>query len=187
MERQILSSLPLNDDEKSALIGVPKQPISAYDGINRSNLLKAKALLEQAGFGYRQGHLIDPSGKPVRIEILLVDDQYEAIILPYITHLKRLGIQASLRRVDNASYIHRKRHYDFDMIIDRFMQGNAPGAEQAYLWGSASADEIGNQNTIGIKSAAIDQLIDRLTQADTRADIVRHARVLDRLLLAGGI
>ncbi|WP_114801084.1 extracellular solute-binding protein [Moraxella canis] len=185
MERQILSSLPLNDDEKSALIGVPKQPISTHDGINRSNLLKAKALLEQAGFSYRQGHLIDPSGKPVRIEILLADDQYEAIILPYITHLKRLGIQASLRRVDNASYIHRKRHYDFDMIIDRFMQGNAPGAEQAYLWGSASADEIGNQNTIGIKSAAIDQLIDRLTQADTRADIVRHARVLDRLLLAG--
>ncbi|MFC0819572.1 extracellular solute-binding protein [Moraxella marmotae] len=184
-ERQILLSLPLNHDEKSALDGVPRQPMSDGDGINRANLLTAKHLLQQAGFYYQQGQLMDKTGKAVRLEILVADDKYQTILLPYLNNLKRLGIQASVRRVDNASYIHRKRHYDFDMIIDSFMQGNSPGIEQAYLWGSAAADEIGNQNTAGIKSAAIDEIITRLSQADNRTDIVRYTHVLDRLLLAG--
>ncbi|WP_126331127.1 extracellular solute-binding protein [Moraxella cuniculi] len=184
-EHEVLLSLPLNNDEKSALDGVPVQPVSTGDGINRANLLAAKSLLQQAGFVYQNGWLYDKTGKQLSVEILVADDKYQAILLPYLNNLKRLGLQAKLKRLDKASYINRKRQYDFDMIIDEFMQGNAPGAEQSYLWGSQSARQVGNQNTIGIQSAAIDELIVRLVQADNREQIVLYTKVLDRLLLAG--
>lgn len=184
-ELVILQSLPLSEIEQSALDGVPTQPVSAGDGINRDNLLKARQLLLQAGFGYQNGQLIDQQGKVVSIEILVADDKHQAILLPYVKNLQRLGFDASIRRMDNASYLARKRAFNFDMIIDSFMQGNAPGAEQAYLWGSAAADEMGNQNTIGIKSHAIDAIITKLAQATTRHDVEIYAKVLDRLLLAG--
>ena len=184
-ELAVLQALPLNQDEQSAIIGVPSQPVSAGDGINRDNLLKARALLLDAGFTYQDGKLHDKNGQAVRLEILVQDDQYQAVLLPYITHLKRLGIDARLRRMDSSSYLHAKRAYEFDMIIDSFMQGNSPGAEQGYLWGSASADEAGNQNTIGIKSAAVDAVIAKLSKATSRQEIELYAKVLDRLLLAG--
>lgn len=184
-ELAVLQGLPLNLDEQSALMGVPIQPVSMGDGINRDNLLKARALLLDAGFTYQDGKLHDKDGQAVRLEILVQDDQYQAVLLPYITHLKRLGIDARLRRMDGSSYLHAKRAYEFDMIIDSFMQGNSPGAEQGYLWGSASADEAGNQNTIGIKSAAVDAVIAKLSKATSRQEIELYAKVLDRLLLAG--
>lgn len=184
-ELAVLQALPLNQDEQSAIKGVPNQPVSNGDGINRTNLLKARALLLDAGLSYHNGKLHDKDGQVVRLEILAQDDKYQAVLLPYIAHLKRLGIDARLRRMDSSSYLHAKRAYDFDMIIDSFMQGNSPGAEQGYLWGSKSADEAGNQNTIGIKSAAIDSVIDKLSKATSRDETILYAKVLDRLLLAG--
>lgn len=184
-ELAVLQALPLNTDEQSAITGVPVQPISIGDGINRTNLLKARALLLDAGFYYHQGKLYDTQGQVVRLEILVQDDKYQAILLPYIAHLKRLGIDARLRRMDSSSYLNAKRAFEYDMIIDSFMQGTSPGAEQSYLWGSKAADEAGNQNTIGIKSAAIDKVIDKLTQASSKDEIQLYAKVLDRLLLAG--
>lgn len=183
-EMAILQTLPLNDDEKSALDGVPVPPISSGDGNNRQNLLKARQLLLQAGLTYYNGQLWHKN-QPVSVEILVSDDKQQHLLLPYVANLQRLGIAARIRRVDLASYTERKRNYDFDLLIDSFMQGNAPGAEQAYLWGSKSAQQIGNQNTIGIQSQAVDLVIDRLSKANTRQEIVLYAKVLDRLLLSG--
>ncbi len=184
-ERLILNALPLNDYEKSALDGVARQPTSAGDGINRANLLKARDLLVAAGYTVTDSKLIDRQGNAVTLKILIDDDKHLPALLPYQANLKRLGIDVHILRLDAASYVAHKRRYDFDMLIDSFMQGSSPGAEQAYLWGSAAADTIGGANTIGIKSAAIDMLINKLSKLNNQADIERHARVLDRLLLAG--
>lgn len=184
-ERSVLESLPLNKDEKSALDGVPTQPISTGDGVNRTNLLKARELLLSAGLIYRGGRLMDKKGNVARLEILVDSDEHQAILLVYLQNLKRLGFDARIRRVDNASFVVRKRHFDYDMMIDSFMQGNSPSVEQSYLWGSKSADEKGNQNTIGIKSQAVDETISKLVQAKDRKEIVLYAKVLDRLLLSG--
>lgn len=182
-EREILASLPLNEDEKTALLGIPK---TLTDNSSlRERLLTARQLLLQAGFFYRAGQLFDTQGNRASIEILLADDKYQAIILAYKKNLSRLGFLVTIRRMDTASYLHKKRQFEYDMIVDEFMQGNSPGVEQAYLWGSQSANQIGNQNTIGIQSDAIDELINRLTQAKTRQEIEWYAKVLDRLLLAG--
>lgn len=184
-EKQVLLQLPLSKNEQSALIGVPSQPVSDGSGYNRNNLLAARQLLLEAGFSYRQGQLVDKQGKIVHLEILVADDKYQPILLAYLNNLKRLGIQARIRRVDNASYIEQKRRFAFDMIIDEFMQGNSPAGEQLFLWGSKAAQEAGNQNTIGVQSAAIDAVIDKLIHAQTQSQTVLYTKVLDRLLLSG--
>lgn len=184
-ELEILQKLPLNTDERSALYGVPKPAVSDGDGFNRQNLLKARQLLLDSGFVYRDGQLLDKHDNIATIEILVADDKYQAILLAYQRNLTRLGFVVRIRRMDNASFLTKKRAFDYDMLIDSFMQGSSPGAEQAYLWGSQSAEQAGNQNSIGIKSQAVDKVIEQLVQAKTREQVVLYTKVLDRLLLAG--
>lgn len=160
-------------------------PKSNADGFNRENLLKARALLLQAGFYYQNGKLYDKNHNPAKFEILLTGDQLNRIILPYVRHLRRLGFDVNIRGVDAPQYLERVRKFDYDMIVDVFAQSNSPGAEQAYLWGSQSADEQGNQNSAGIKNPAIDKVIDKLIKAQNRDEIILYTKVLDRLLRAG--
>lgn len=183
-EQRVLVSLPLNKDEQSVW-EVPFLPQGMGDGINRENILNARQLLLQAGFYYQQGRLYDKMGKPVRVDILVKDHQYGPLLFAYTQQLGKLGVMAEVRQVDHATYLAKKRTFDYDMMIEEFMQGNSPGAEQAYLWGSQSADEQGNANIIGIKSEAVDKVIDLLSSAQTRQEVILYTKVLDRLLLSG--
>ena len=56
-------------------------------------------------------------GKPLNVEILSFEEGFDRIILPYIKNLKRIGVDASLRRVDPAQYERRMKSFDFDMSI----------------------------------------------------------------------
>lgn len=160
-------------------------PKSLGDGFNRDNLLKARQLLLQAGFAYRHGQLYDKHGKLASFEILLASDDQNRIVLPFVRNLKRLGFVVNMRTADRPQYLERLRRFDYDMIVDVFAMGSSPGAEQAYFWGSKSADEEGNQNSAGIKNQAIDVVIDKLIKSKNRDDIILYSKVLDRLLKAG--
>lgn len=162
-----------------------QMPKSSADGFNRQNLLTAKKLLLDAGFYYKDGRLYDLQGRQASFEILVVDESQSRIILPFVNNLKRLGFVPTIRQADRPQYMQRVRAFDFDMIVGVFAQSLSPGAEQRYLWGSQSADEVGNQNTAGIKNVAIDSVIEKLVLAQNRQDIILYSRVLDRLLRAG--
>lgn len=183
-ERAILANSPLNDDEKSSIDGITPLPVSDGAGHNRANLMQARELLLSAGFEYQDGRLTK-QGQPVGFEILLGDDKHDALMLAYAHHLQKLGMSVRLRHLDNAGFLTKKRAFDYDMMIDGFMQGSSAGAEQAYLWGSKSAQEQGNANTIGIQSQAVDEVIDKLIHAKSDEQMVQYTKVLDRLLLAG--
>jgi microcin C transport system substrate-binding protein len=71
------------------------------------------------------------------------------------------------------------------MVVASFPQSHSPGNEQRGFWGSAAADEHGSRNLIGIRSPAIDSLVERLVYANDRADLVAATRALDRALLWG--
>ncbi len=160
-------------------------PKSNGDGFNRDNLLKARELLLKAGFSYKNMQLYQPDGKRAKLEILIADGKLTRILLPYTRNLQRLGFEANIRQVDAPQYLERTRKFDYDMIIDIFAQSQSPGAEQAYMWGSKSADEQGNQNSAGIKNPAIDNVIDKLIKAKNREEIILYSKVLDRLLRSG--
>ena len=161
-------------------------PKSDGSGNIRDNLREGLRLLKEAGWEIRDNKLINvASGKPFEFDILSADPALERVTLPFISNLQRFGITAHLRNVDAAQYQHRVEDFDFDMIIGGWGQSLSPGNEQREYWGSEAADERGSQNYAGIKSPAIDKLIELVIAAPDRESLVMRTRALDRVLLWG--
>lgn len=160
-------------------------PQSDASGIIRDQQRRAYQLFQQAGWRIDGDHMLDADGKPVNIEFLLAQAEFERVLLPFKRNLNDLGIELTLRRVDVSQYINRLRSRDFDMIIGSFGQSSSPGNEQRGYWHSSSADNPGSRNYIGLKDPAIDSLVEQLINADSREDLVAHTRALDRVLLWG--
>lgn len=157
-------------------------PQSKGDGNNRKNLKKAQALLKEAGFVFKNGAL-EKNGIPFVFELLLVSPAMERVAIPFQRNLKILGITMQIRTVDIAQYINRLRSFDYDMIVSVFPQSLSPGNEQAFFWGSDSADTQGSYNYIGVKNAAVDALIAKIIQAESYTELLASTRALDRVLL----
>jgi len=159
-------------------------PKTDGSGDARANLDQAAKLLDDAGWKIVDGKR-QRDGKELSFEILLDSPTFERISQPYVQNLKRLGVTATIRTVDTAQYENRVRAFDYDMIVVRIGQSLSPGNEQRDFWGSASADEPGGQNQMGIKDPAIDAMIDKIITAQNRHDLVTATHALDRLLQWG--
>jgi microcin C transport system substrate-binding protein len=163
-----------------------KPPVTDGSGNIRDGLRIGLRLLKEAGWEIRENKLINvKTGKPFEFEILASEPSMERVILPFTRNLERFGITARLRIVDSSQYEHRMDDFDFDMVIHGVAQSLSPGNEQREFWGSKSADERGSRNVMGIKSAAIDKLIDLIIAAPDRESLVMRTRALDRALLWG--
>lgn len=159
-------------------------PSTDGSGNNRDNLRTAAMLLRDAGWQVKDGILThSETGDVFRFEILLRTSALEAHTAALVRSLKRLGIEASIRIVDDAQYRRQMETFDFDMAVMVFGQSVSPGNEQRDYWGSASADREGSRNLIGIKDPAVDELIELLIAAPTRQDLVTRVHALDRVLL----
>jgi len=160
-----------------------QNPVGGNPEAVRANLRESARLLKEAGFEVRERKLVDPSGKPVTVEVLVQDPSAERIALFYKPSLERIGITTSIRVVDDAQYQNRLRSFDFDVIIDQWGESLSPGNEQREFWGSQAADIPGARNTVGIKNPAVDVLIEKVIFATDRDDLVAATRALDRVLL----
>nr|WP_028165091.1 extracellular solute-binding protein [Bradyrhizobium elkanii] len=158
-------------------------PVGGNPEAVRANLREATRLLKEAGFEVRERKLVDPSGKPVSVEILVQDPSSERIALFFKPSLERIGVTTSIRVVDDVQYENRIRSFDFDIITDLWGQSLSPGNEQREFWGSQAADQQGSKNTIGIKNPAVDALIEKVIFAKDRASLVAATKALDRVLL----
>ncbi len=161
-----------------------RAPSTDGGGWPRANLEKAFELLAEAGWEVRDMKLVDAeTGESMRFEILLVSPAFERVVLPFARNLKRLGIEASVRLVDESQYINRARSFDFDMIVGGWGESESPGNEQRGYWGSAAADTPGSRNYIGVKEPVVDELIELIISAPDRESLVARTRALDRVLL----
>ncbi|WP_295476902.1 extracellular solute-binding protein [uncultured Pseudomonas sp.] len=160
-------------------------PVTDGSGMIRPQLRRAYQLLQEAGWRIKDDQMTDAQGNPVKLEFLMVQTAFERVMLPYKRNLKDLGIDLSIRRVDVAEYINRLRSRDFDLIVSSFPQSASPGNEQREYFHSVSADRAGSRNLMGLKDPAVDALVDGLIRADSREELVTHARALDRVLLWG--
>jgi microcin C transport system substrate-binding protein len=159
-------------------------PVNGSAEAVRANLREAMRLLQEAGYEIRRQKLVNTqTGEPFTVEVLIERSEWERIVLPYKQPLERLGIQMTLRIVDDAQYENRMRQWDYDMVVATWGQSLSPGNEQRGYWGSQAADQPGSRNLIGIKNPAVDALIDRLIFAKSRADLVAATKALDRVLL----
>ncbi|MFW0755241.1 extracellular solute-binding protein [Pseudomonas sp. H11T01] len=162
-----------------------QNPQSDASGMIRAQQRKAYQLLQEAGWRIVDDKMVDANGKPVTIEFLLAQTEFERVLLPFKRNMSDLGIDLVIRRVDVSQYINRLRSRDFDMVVGSFPQSSSPGNEQREYWKSESADKPGSRNYIGLKDPVIDELVEQLINADSRNSLVAHARALDRVLQWG--
>jgi microcin C transport system substrate-binding protein len=144
--------------------------------------------MREAGYEIREQRLVNSRSEraapePLSVEFLTQDPNFERIILFYKPALERLGVTVTVRTVDDAQYENRLRSWDYDMIIHSWGESLSPGNEQRDYWGSASADQPGSENYIGIKNPAVDALIERVIFAKDRDELVAATRALDRVLM----
>ncbi len=159
-------------------------PVGGNPESVRANLRQALRLLREAGYEVRDQKLVNvKTGEQITVEFLVNSPQSERVALFYKPSLERLGIDASVRTVDQAQYENRLRQFDFDVITSSWGESLSPGNEQRGYWGSRAADQPGSRNIGGIKNPAVDALIDRVIFAKTRAELVAATKALDRVLL----
>lgn len=161
-------------------------PASNGTGHDRTILRRAFALLASAGYQLDGTELRErASGRPLAFEILVSNKDQERVAIAFAQNLKLAGIAARIRIVDAVQYDQRRITFDYDMIQYRWEQSLSPGNEQAFYWGSASADEQGSRNYMGVRSPAIDAMIAAMLKATAREDFVAAVRALDRMLMSG--
>jgi peptide/nickel transport system substrate-binding protein/microcin C transport system substrate-binding protein len=149
----------------------------------RQNLLKARELLEQAGWKLApDGKLRNSQGQAFEFEYLSPGEGGR--MADWQANLEKLGITMKERNVDFALYARRLEQYDFDMIAiagGDFTLPDATGLLTAF--GSKSADEKGNNNFRGVKSRAADHLMKLMSEAKTLDELRDASRALDRVIM----
>ena len=158
------------------------------DGANslRGNLRRAQALLNEAGWTWRDGALRNAKGEPLTIEMLDTNEGKAASMLAsWQRALEKLGIALTLRSVDFALYQERLDAFSFEMVSIAYPGTHFPGSDYADLFGSKAADTPGSSNLPGIKSPAIDALLAHLTQAENKTEFLSACRALDRVIAHG--
>jgi microcin C transport system substrate-binding protein len=160
-------------------------PKTDGSGQNRTNLLIAQKLLDEAGIPLVEGRRINPhTGEPLRIEFLLNQATMQRVILPMRKGLKQLGIDGTLRIVDDAQYQRRLETFDYDIISNWINLGVFfPGVEQMNFWHSSAAEVEGSNNLSGMKNPAVDAMLEAINNAHTLEDLIPPARALDRILM----
>ena len=151
----------------------------------RPQLGTALNLLEKAGWTLQQGKLVNGKGEQFKIELLLTQSSMERVALPFKKNMELIGIDFSIRTVDMSQYIQRIRSFDYDMIVTAYGQSPSPGNEQAGYWGSLAAETHGSRNYMGIKNHVVDAMIEKVTIAGSREELITAVKALDRVLLWG--
>ncbi len=149
----------------------------------RANLLRARDLLAQAGWKVApDGVLRNAKGQPFEIEYL--EPSQPGRNTDFQHNLSKLGITLKERVVDFALYRRRLEAYDYDLITIVEGDFTLPSAgDLKATYGSATADEPGGNNLRGVKSRAVDALIQAIADAKTRDELRTACRALDRVVM----
>ncbi|WP_245657028.1 extracellular solute-binding protein [Meinhardsimonia xiamenensis] len=155
---------------------------SASRQLDRGNLRKASALLDEAGWTVgSDGMRRNAAGELLTVEFLNDSQTFDRVINPYVENLRRLGVNAVHQRVDNAEATNRERNYDFDLVTTQFRMSYIPGAGLKQYFGSETADSS-VFNLMGLKDPAVDRLIDLVIAAETQEELLHRVHALDRVL-----
>ncbi len=174
----------LDEVRKDILDGQWRPPIHDGSGRDREIAKKALELLAQAGYRIK-GDVLTKDGAPVSFEIMVKDRNQERLALNFSSSLRRIGVEAQVRLVDEVQYQRRRQKFDFDMMIGQWIASASPGNEQRNRWGSASATQEASFNLAGASSPAIDAMISALLAAQTHDEFITAVRAYDRVLLSG--
>lgn len=159
-------------------------PVSGPRQLDRKQLRAASALLDEAGWPVGDdGIRRNTAGETLKVEFLEYSPAFDRVIQPYVDNLKALGVDAKLNRVDTAQYIERTRSFDYDIITDHLSIGYEAGSGLEQQFGSKEA-EFSLFNPAGIANPAVDALIKKAANAETKDAMIAAMKALDRTLRA---
>jgi microcin C transport system substrate-binding protein len=174
---------PVRNEIPAAVFGaMTTNPNSDGTDRLRANLIKARDLLAEAGWTIQNGVLKNTKGEAMEIEYLDSQESKASTLASWQRNLEKLGIKLKLRAVDFALYQQRVHSFDYDMISINFPGTNNPGSEYADMFGSKAADIEDSGNYAGLKSKAVDTLIDRMVTSQTKAELVPACRAFERVI-----
>ncbi|MHC4884743.1 MAG: extracellular solute-binding protein [Planctomycetota bacterium] len=196
VKEDLLALREKHNDVKAGKLFVPKDAVSRgpyhigelRNGTtlpHKDRIALANQMLDALGFAYdkeagarRKGDLV------LSFKITLYSQAFERVITPFKENCAKIGVKVTHRLVQPAEFGKRLKAFDFDMMIYPYGQSMSPGNEQRNYWTTKAADTRGSANFIGIRNPAVDEVVERLVEARTRKDLVRHVQVLDRILCA---
>ena len=148
--------------------------------MDRGNLRRASALLEEAGWIVGDDGVRRKNGEKLELEFLGVSPTLDRIVMPYIENLKQLGVAARYNRVDPSQYTTRERAFDWDMILDGYTVGLEEGIGLGQRFGSDGLND--SFNIAGYSSDAVDQLIKVVVDAESYDEMATAVRAIDRIM-----
>ena len=154
-------------------------------GRNRETLLRADALLEEAGWVVKDFQRVNAvTGEPFALEFIVGNHEHERMLTPFVENLERLGIAATLRRIEGNAMTNRLRSYDYDATVRKVYTWKVPfPTPMKQMFTSGYVDTPTMRNYAGIKSPAIDSLVEIVTKARSEKVMNTAGRALDRVLL----
>ncbi len=181
---------PLIDEGLLAATILTDEPIigsvsTADKALDRGNLRKASALLDEAGWMVGDdGMRRNAKGETLKVEFIEDSPTFERVISPYVENLRALGVDASLNLIDAAQLSQRTDppNFDFDMIVGNAVNGGyEPGGELKQGYASVTVDNS-TRNRAGVSDPAVDKLLNLVEGAKTREELDVTVRALDRVL-----
>ncbi len=160
-------------------------PTSSASQLDRGNLRRAGALLDEAGWVPGSDGIRRKDGQTLDVAFLESSPAFDRVINPYVENLKRLGVNAKLDRVDPAQETERTRSGDWDIVTHSFSMSLEPGTELKQWFGSETAEDS-SRNLMGLADPAVDSLIATVVAADTSDNMHAATRALDRVLRSYG-
>ena len=174
----------------SVMDGTYTPAVTDGSGRDRKVLRAAVQKLGEAGYAIEDGKMMK-DGQQLAFEVLTggvsgaSQSEIEKMVLAYQRTAEAIGVEISVRSVDDAQFQKRRQTWDYDMTAGRLSASLSPGAEQIWRWGSRSVEPEGTFNYAGASSDAIDAMIDEIVNARDREDFAAAVRAYDRLLISG--
>jgi peptide/nickel transport system substrate-binding protein/microcin C transport system substrate-binding protein len=163
---------------------VYEQPNSITAGGFRANLRRALELFAEAGWHYRDGWLHNDKGERFIMEVSGLRSQSAHTETVNLNLLKG-GVYLRNKSSDAATSRNRMQNFNFDYTALSLRESRLPAAELWRVFNSADADVPGSENIIGVKSRAVDALIQQMMDASSEEELATVGRALDRVLLHG--
>ncbi|MDB9972254.1 ABC transporter substrate-binding protein, partial [Alphaproteobacteria bacterium] len=166
--------------------------IKALDKINKKELKEREAyrqslsILKKSGWQLINNKMTHTDTKEIlNFEVITNQNRMQRLLLVWKDKLKKIGINLSIKILDSSQFQNRLQSFDFNAIIFEYYMSLSPGNEQSIYWGSWASDQQGSRNYAGIKHPAIDEVINKISNAKNRSELIEYTKTLDRLLRAG--
>lgn len=161
------------------------QPVSDGSGIDRRLLRESLRLFGEAGWSQRNGRLTNAAGETFAVEFMTNGAEQQRVYGKFFETMRRIGIDASFRLVDEAQYQDRQRRFDYDMILAAFSLAATPTKPSLELFfGSRQRDVEGSYNFPGMADEGVDALLAAVGASKDRVAFTAAMRCLDRVLRA---